>query len=80
MTKIEYGNSFMAHLREAHAKSGAPGKIDVYFANGKYEVRLADGSRKIFRYKTRENDPRVMVTCNYNVNGEPQRRTGTSSK
>jgi hypothetical protein len=65
------------HIKKAHNKSGAPGKVTGYWGNGYYNVRLQYGY-KPFRFFTCKNGC-VTVKPSWTIAGDRQRKQATSS-
>jgi len=69
----------MDHLVEAHAKSGAPGRVIGWWGAARYKVELQYGE-KIFRFRTHGmGDDRVTVFPRWSICGARQRRQATST-
>jgi hypothetical protein len=69
----------MQHLIEAHAKSGAPGRVVGWWGDARYEVELQYG-RKVFKFRTHGmGDDRVTVFPCWSIAGDRQRRQATST-
>lgn len=70
--------TIMDHLREAHARSGAPGNVTGFWGDGRYNVKLMYGDQK-FRFREHA-DGRVTVFTSWVVGGARQRKQATSTK
>jgi hypothetical protein len=66
----------MFALIRAHARSGAPGDVVGFFADGRYRVRLQDGTFKVYPMLTYSD--RVTVKTSWSIAGQPQRRQATA--
>lgn len=66
-------------LREAHAKSGAPGKVTGFWGSGHYGVQFWGGTIKRCRFwHLPDGRVRVFPTCH--IGGKLRRKQATSSE
>jgi len=64
-------------LREAHTKSGAPGRVTGFWGSGHYGVEVQRGEIRRFRFWNL-HDGRVRVFPSCFVGGKLRRKQGTS--
>lgn len=65
-------------LSEAHAKSGAPGRVTGFWGSGHYGVEVQRGEVRRFRFWNL-HDGRVRVFPSWSIAGDRQRKQATSS-
>lgn len=69
--------SLADRIAAAHRKTGAPGTVIGYYADGRYRVQLQYGQR-LFRFRTHgAGDLRITVVCNWSIAGCRQRKQAT---